>query len=246
MFYWPGLAEGVAKVVRECLICARTRTRARLTDNVPKGSLENPSAMDTVSLDHVGPMQLDGQSWWLLVVMDHATRYMGAWITSTVTAAQTAHIFLRGWVTPFGIPGVVLTDNGTSFRAFHETVASALGCVHLTTATYRPQGNGINEASHKALRSGFCGKKDTATWMRERLQKAMLTDRPLEESGADDLWVVVSMEPVTGRRQGGPNTPTWAHTAWSLPMRKDNRVEKNTGSDRNMRRGGRSRRTRTK
>ncbi|EZG43700.1 integrase core domain protein [Gregarina niphandrodes] len=100
-------------------------------------------------------MQLDGQSWWLLVVVDHATRYMGAWITSTVTAAQTAHIFLRGWVTPFGVPRVVLTENGTSFRgAFHDMVAGALGCVHLTTATYRPQGNGIHEASHKALRSG--------------------------------------------------------------------------------------------
>ncbi|EZG43039.1 hypothetical protein GNI_193560 [Gregarina niphandrodes] len=90
MFYWPGLAEDVARVVRECLICARTRTRARLTHNVPKGSLENPSAMGTVSLDHVGPMQLDGQNWWLLVAMDHATLYIRGLIRKTTVLRAVA------------------------------------------------------------------------------------------------------------------------------------------------------------
>ncbi|EZG71322.1 hypothetical protein GNI_052820 [Gregarina niphandrodes] len=78
MFYWPGLAEDVARVV--------------------------------------GPMQLERQNWWLLVVMDHATRYMGTWIPSTVTAAQTAHIFLQGWVTPFGIPAQARASGGRSMR----------------------------------------------------------------------------------------------------------------------------------
>ncbi|EZG51315.1 integrase core domain protein [Gregarina niphandrodes] len=84
--------------------------------------------------------------------MDHATRYMMAKIVPTLDAMQIFRTFYRHWVVPFGPPRIVLTDNGTSFRgAFRAKAAYPLGCKHLTAAPFRPQGNGVNEASHQKL-----------------------------------------------------------------------------------------------
>ncbi|EZG49015.1 hypothetical protein GNI_127740 [Gregarina niphandrodes] len=108
LYYWPGLAADVAQTVKDCLVSARERRRAPITHPVPGGNLDAAVALDLVSLDHVGPLNLGRQNWWILVAVDHATRYLGAWITSLVAARQMVKIFYRGWVVPFGIPRIVL------------------------------------------------------------------------------------------------------------------------------------------
>ncbi|EZG43557.1 integrase core domain protein [Gregarina niphandrodes] len=110
--------------------------------------------MDVVSLDHVGPVHVGGVSWNVLVIIDHATRYMLARAVPSLEAAQTLRTFYHYWVVAFGTPRAVLTDGGSIFKgAFHTTVTKHLGCPHLVTAPYRPQRNGITEASHVELKN---------------------------------------------------------------------------------------------
>ncbi|EZG48987.1 integrase core domain protein [Gregarina niphandrodes] len=99
-----------------------------------------------------GSIHAGGADWYILVIIDHATRYMMAKIISTLDAMQTFRTFYRHWVVPFGPPGMVLTDNGNSFRkTFRAKATYQLGCKHLTAAQYRPQAKGINEVSHQEL-----------------------------------------------------------------------------------------------
>ncbi|EZG42705.1 putative gag-pol polyprotein, partial [Gregarina niphandrodes] len=167
LYYWPGCAQDIERMIRECLICRRLKTPPAHQQGLPTGTLGKAAAMDVVSLDHVGPIHMGGIGWNILVIIDHATRYMMAKVVPTLAAVQTFSTFYRHWVVPFGPPRIVLTDNGTSFKgAFHVSTTYQLGCKHLTAAPYRPQGTGLTRHPTKSSRtcSKRSGKKESETW----------------------------------------------------------------------------------
>eukprot|EP01053_Blabericola_migrator_P001928 Blabericola_migrator_1__1927@NODE_1523_length_4348_cov_17_645176_g557_i4_p2_GENE_NODE_1523_length_4348_cov_17_645176_g557_i4NODE_1523_length_4348_cov_17_645176_g557_i4_p2_ORF_typecomplete_len184_score6_51rve/PF00665_26/1_8e09DDE_2/PF02914_15/0_01_NODE_1523_length_4348_cov_17_645176_g557_i434133964 len=69
------------------------------------------------------------------------------------TASRTAELFVSGWIQTHGAPRAVLTDNGAAFTGndFRTCVTQELQAVHFRSSPYYPQGNGVNEASHKGL-----------------------------------------------------------------------------------------------
>src|SRR5699024_1125363 len=86
-----------------------------------------------------------------LVVVDHYSRYLQAYAARDLTCATTIKL-LKRWVTTFGAPDCVLTDRGSAFGSeFTEFVTEALGAYHTWTSAYYPQGNGVNESSHRSL-----------------------------------------------------------------------------------------------
>ena len=154
LFYWPGMAEDIARYVRECLICTRLKRVPGPSHHVPSGTLDRPIALDLISLDHVGPLYLEAQApTYFLVMIDHATRYMATEVVYECTADRTLKSFYQRWIIPHGIPRAVLTDNGSAFKGnFAIAVTNVFGCKLYHSAPHRPQGNGINESSHQALK----------------------------------------------------------------------------------------------
>lgn len=154
LYYWHNLYKDVADFIRSCLICARIKNPPAILQKIETGSLEEAIALQLVSLDHIGPLVSSGVSWHILVIIDHATRFMVADVTTSLTAAVTLKFFEDRWIRVFGPPHIVLTDGGTSFKStFHGAVTTVYGAKHFTAAAYRPQGNGVNERSHRSLRS---------------------------------------------------------------------------------------------
>lgn len=72
------VAQDVTIYVRQCLVCNRTKRPPSHIREVPTGSLDHTVALDLVSLDHVGPIEIRGTKYYILVMVDHATRYMVA------------------------------------------------------------------------------------------------------------------------------------------------------------------------
>ena len=59
------------------------------------------------------------------------------------TASSVAHAFIDRWVACFGIPIVLLTDNGSNFASkFMAVVAQMFGIKHVYTSAYRTSTNG--------------------------------------------------------------------------------------------------------
>ena len=50
-----------------------------------------------------------------------------------------------------GGPKLILSDNQPFSKEFTTAVESTFACRHGTASTYYPQGNGINESSHRLL-----------------------------------------------------------------------------------------------
>lgn len=52
-----------------------------------RAALDEAVALSLISLDYVGPITGGGDTWYILVINYHTTRYMVAQVTATTTAA---------------------------------------------------------------------------------------------------------------------------------------------------------------
>lgn len=86
------MADDVALFIRQCLTCARIKNPPPTHRRTVHRHLDHPAALDLVSLDHVKIMDGD-QMRYLLVVVDHATRYLQARWVKGETAAETLSTF---------------------------------------------------------------------------------------------------------------------------------------------------------
>lgn len=82
------------------------------------------------------------------MIVDHATRYIIAKTTTSLSATITLQILKDKWIHYFGIPHIILTDGGTAFKKFFTKILQ-----EFVTVAYRPEGNGINERAHRCLRT---------------------------------------------------------------------------------------------
>ena len=68
-------------------------------------------------------------------------------------ADVVAHVFFDGWVASgYGIPSILLTDNGPQFCAkFFQTFCKTLGVKQVFTSAYRPSTNGQTERFNRTV-----------------------------------------------------------------------------------------------
>ena len=158
------MAADVRHFVGQCLVCLRHHpTQAKTL----RGLLEKPLPLQLISLDHVGPRKWANQTVFYLVMIDHATRFMMATPMEVVSGAATKRALEERWVAVFQAPEAILTDRGSVFREkeFQNYVTQELCAYHIFSSAYYPQGNGLNEASHKGLEASIAAAAETRTWV---------------------------------------------------------------------------------
>lgn len=151
--WWPKLAQTVSNYISSCLICIRKHTPSKLV--TISGVLSRPLPFQLVSLDFVGPRDwTNGKSYYYLVIIDHASRFIVAKSTDIVpTALWLLKVFKLYWISIFATPTAILHDRGSEFKStlFSNYILNTLRCISVTTSAYYPQGNAINESSHKSI-----------------------------------------------------------------------------------------------
>ena len=151
--YWPRMAADVSYYVSRCPSCAKKSLR--VGRKTTKLSLFPPSApMEFVAMDILGPLTTtDRGNRFLLVVTDRFSKLTRAFPLSITTADVVAHAFFDGWVASgYGIPSVLLTDNGPQFISkFFQTFCRTLGVKQVYTSAYRPSTNGQTERFNRTV-----------------------------------------------------------------------------------------------
>lgn len=152
--YWFRKMNSVIRsVLKKCQAC----TAKSYSPHVPWSTLPKaPEKMpfEFVSIDIVGPLsrQQDG-SRFILTMIDHATRFLRAIPITNVRANTVAGVFLNHWVTIFGPPAVIHSDQGSQFESeIFIDLCKKLNIRKSRTTTYHPQGNGIVERVHRTLK----------------------------------------------------------------------------------------------
>ena len=96
----------------------------------------------------------------VLVVVDHFTQYVQAFIMNNHTAFTTARVLYNNFFSVFGFPQRLMSDQGTEFTGdVIAAMCKLLGIEKIRTTPYPPQGNGSAERVHQTLQR-MIGKLD--------------------------------------------------------------------------------------
>ena len=151
-FYWYNLSRDCHLYVQGCSECNRNKK----PDRKPRFALGDYQAgypMERVHLDILGPFTTSTKSnKYVLVMVDQFTK----WVELAAVPEQTAEIiatkFLAHFVSTFGCPLEVHTDQGKNFDSnLFKALCELLQIAKTRTTPYRPCSNGQVERYNKVI-----------------------------------------------------------------------------------------------
>ena len=114
------------------------------------GTIESKGPWDTLSVDIVGPLPADRRHEFIIVFVDCYSRFTILVPASNHTADTVSDALLRHVVPYFGTPRRLLSDRGREFVGeVWGKLTGSLGIQRVLTSPYHPEGNSINERSHR-------------------------------------------------------------------------------------------------
>ena len=116
------------------------------------GTIQSQGPWDTLSVDIVGPLPTDHRHEFLIVFLDCYSRYTILVPASNHTANMVSDALLRHVVPYFGTPRRLLSDRGREFVGeVWGKLMRSLGVQRVPTTPYHPEGNAVNERSHRTM-----------------------------------------------------------------------------------------------
>lgn len=104
----------------------------------------------------VGPFTPSRGIRFVVTLIDRRTRWPEAIPTNDISAKTIANIIACDWVSRFGCPAVILTDQGRQFQSdLVSKLSELLGTHKVQTTAYDPQCNGRIERWHSSLKAAL-------------------------------------------------------------------------------------------
>ena len=161
-FWWPGMANALFLVIQNCGRCKQFEAKCQIPEMEP---ILCTQPMELVHVDYVGmevtvatqekPVVKN-----VLVIVDHFTRYIQAFVTNNHTAHTMARVLYNNFFSVFGFPQKLMSDQGTEFTGdVIAAMCKLLGIEKIRTMPYHPQTNGSAERVHQTLQR-MIGKLD--------------------------------------------------------------------------------------
>lgn len=155
-YVWPSIRKDVHAWSRACIPCQKSKVTRHV--KTPLGNFNTPTArLRHVHLDIIGPLPptTEGYSY-CLTAIDRYTRWPEVWPLKTITAQEVAATFMSGWVSRFGVPLLVTTDQGRQFESeLFNRLMSLCGIKKTRTTSYHPCANGMVERLHRQLKAAI-------------------------------------------------------------------------------------------
>lgn len=154
-FVWKDMKRDIAQMVRGCMQCQKSKigrhNRAALeTFKVPNQRFKH------INIDLVGPLPLSRGFKYCLTCIDRFTRWPVAIPIEEITAECVARALVNGWISHYGMPNAITTDQGRQFESkLFKELSQLTGSRHLRTTAYHPQANGLIERMHRTLKSAI-------------------------------------------------------------------------------------------
>ncbi|XP_057545948.1 uncharacterized protein LOC130824941 [Amaranthus tricolor] len=169
-YYWPSLREDAETLVKRCPKCQYHSKIERKPSNY-LSAMQAVLPFDKWGIDLLGPFpRAKGQRKFIIVAIDYFTKYVEAEPLSSVTDNQVCQFIWRNIITRYGIPRVIITDNGRQFISKNTTqYCDKFGIQIRFSSVSRPQTNGQVESANKEILNGIKKKIEgvKGTWDEE-------------------------------------------------------------------------------
>ncbi|GFW04014.1 hypothetical protein TNCV_2051301 [Trichonephila clavipes] len=162
-FFWPGMRKDIKKRVRSCEKCQRAKVFKHT--KAPLSTFALPDARFAhIHIDYIGPYPPSKGYKYCLTIIDRYTRWPEVIPTEDMLAETTARALLNGWISRFGTPVTITTDQETDFESsLMRELTNMMGSHNIHSASYHPQSIGMIERFHRHLKSAIIAHED-AGW----------------------------------------------------------------------------------
>ena len=165
-YYWYGMRKDINDVIRMCLTCnakkpspgyyldENGKRRPIPTDQIGLTKLFSAERHNQmINIDIVGPLRISSSgNKYILTVMDRFSRFVMAIPMPNIKASTVIMYFMR-WLSIFGAPESLLSDNGSQFTGkCFQYLLKILDVKHKRTTPYKPSTNGMIERFHRYLK----------------------------------------------------------------------------------------------
>ena len=153
-FWWPEMVLETVQSVHNCARCIQFEARLQKPRLEPIICTE---PMDLVHIDYVKMEVTVGlkkkpEVKNVLVVKDHFTRYLQAYVTENHTARTTAQVLYNEYFSVFSFPRRLMSDQAPEFSGkVIAALCDLLGVAKICTSPYHPQSNGAVERAYQTL-----------------------------------------------------------------------------------------------
>lgn len=136
--WWLGLDKAINEYVRSCKVCTSSQNHVKECENSEWPRTNKPYDRIHLDLCHIGKFNF-------LVAIDHYSKWMDVYVMKEYSA-KSVKDKLRVQFANFGLPKIIVTDNGPPFSSSEFASfchSNGINLVH--SPPYHPQSNGLAE-----------------------------------------------------------------------------------------------------
>ncbi|XP_015114936.1 uncharacterized protein K02A2.6-like [Diachasma alloeum] len=145
--WWPNIDHDIELVPKSCLLCLENGNKPPRNPLTVWKWPEGPQFR--IQADFAGP--INGKMF--IIIVDAYSKWIDVREMANITSESTIEIF-EDYFAVWGIPVVLVTDNGTSFTSKEfEDFVKYYGVEHIRTPPYHPASNGAAENIVKTFKN---------------------------------------------------------------------------------------------
>ena len=204
MYWWQGMTTQVRDLLKTCVLCQRVGvTTPHAVQDMQTTSHDEYGIFYRWGLDYLGelPESRNGNTF-ALIMIDYYSKWVEVIPLRKADAAGTSREFLLNIISRFGVPGEVITDNGTPFKGEFETFLAKRQITHRPITPGLPRSNGLAERAVKtikyALKKHDADRHHALDWDTEGLSSILLGYRctPHAATGFSPAQILFAQNPA--------------------------------------------------